>query len=167
MASPLKGSLASGKGKSEWIVNPRKGVMVAALHPLTAATDHIIANPGILEELSPSLHSVDNWFQIIRRRVNMMERTITSATNRRRWNAYAGYNTKWMTKLLEIIRIYHNYCMTNENELKKAGASEIPPTTSAMRLGLVTEIHTVQDILNFNPYPPIRKKSSKKRRLNT
>ena len=45
---------------------------------------------------------------MIRRRINMLERPITSATNGLRWNSYAAYNPKWAAMLVEIFRVYNN-----------------------------------------------------------
>jgi hypothetical protein len=101
---------------------------------------------------SASLHGVDNWFQILRRKVNMLERPVTSATNKRRWNAYAGYNPEWMTKLIEIQRVYNNYCMTNKRKLRESGDYRTQPTTPAMRVGISTSEYTLDDILSFSPH---------------
>lgn len=98
-----------------------------------------------------SLSGVDSWFHRLRCRLNMLERPVTSATNSRRWNAYAGYNPTWMTKLIEIMRVYHNYCMTNKRSLTESGTHSEEPSSPAMRLGVVNKVHTVNDILNFTP----------------
>lgn len=83
----------------------------------------------------------------------MLERPVTSGTNSRRWNAYAGYNPEWMTKLVEIKRVYFNYCMTDErtNRAKLKAYEVPPPTTPTMRIGLVDKVFTAQDILSFSP----------------
>lgn len=48
---------------------------------------------GVIQ-FSSSTQGVDNYFQMIRRRINLLERPITSATNGNRWNGYASYNPK-------------------------------------------------------------------------
>ncbi len=57
-----------------------------------------------------------------------------------------------MTKLIEIKRVYFNYCMTNEHTSKKkyAGMRKPKPTTPAMCLGLVDKIYTAEELLSFN-----------------
>lgn len=77
----------------------------------------------------------------------MLERPVTSGTNSKRWNAYAGYNPEWMSKLLEIKRIYFNFCMMKK---KSSIDTPFPFTTPSMRLGISDECHTIDDILNFN-----------------
>lgn len=71
------------------------------------------------------LYGVDNWFQVLRRHINVLERPVTSATNAKRWNAYAGYNPEWMAKLIEIKRVYFNYCMTNERTINRNFSGKI------------------------------------------
>ncbi|PHS20434.1 MAG: hypothetical protein COA86_00325 [Kangiella sp.] len=103
---------------------------------------------GILA--SSSLNGVDNWFQILRRHINMLERPVTSGTNSKRWNAYAGYNPEWMGKLLEIKRVYFNYCMTNKKSITANSSEDKPITTPAMRLSLGDKTYFANDILSFN-----------------
>ena len=94
-----------------------------AVQPLTGINADSIEFVSIILQ-SMSLNGVDNWFQILRRLVNMLERPVTSATNSKRWNAYAGYNPKWMSKLIEIMRVYNNFCRTNEKSLKDKRSKE-------------------------------------------
>ncbi len=77
------------------------------------------------------------------------ERLVTSATNSKRWNDYAGYNPTWMSKLIEIMRVYNNFCSTNKKSLKDKRSKEIP-STPAQRIGITNEIFTAQDILSFS-----------------
>jgi len=143
----LKGS------KSEWIVSPNMLSRFAGFLPLTDIKGF---KPEKIASLlnSASLNGVDNWFQILRRHINYYERPVTSGTNSKRWNAYSGYNPKWMAKLMEVKRIYHNYCSTNERSLKeeyKGKRQLMPkPTSPAMRLNLANKIFTSSDILSFS-----------------
>ena len=107
-----------GNAKSEWIINPNSQSRLAMMLPLG---DVKRMNPKLVASLlaNASLHGVDNWFQILRRHINLIERPVTSATNSKRWNAYAGYNPEWMVKLIDIKRVYFNYCMTNERTIKR------------------------------------------------
>ncbi|ALQ06793.1 hypothetical protein D172_001260 [Pseudoalteromonas sp. Bsw20308] len=98
---------------------------------------------------STSLNGVDNWFQILRRLVTMLERPVTSATNSKRWNAYAGYNPTWMCKLIEIMRVYNNFCRTNEKSLKDKRSND-EPTTPAQRVGIAQHVYRASDILSFS-----------------
>ena len=49
-------------------------------------------NPKLVVSLiaNASLHGVDNWFQILRRHIDLLDRPATSATDAKRLNAYAG-----------------------------------------------------------------------------
>lgn len=96
-----------------------------------------------------SLNGVDNYFQQIRRRLNMMERSITTASGSSKWNGYASYNPKYISMLVEIWRIYSNYVLNNKKHLRKRGASTTP-TTPAQRLGLVDEKFSIYDIIEFS-----------------
>ncbi len=143
----LKGS------KSEWIVSPNMLSRFAGFLPLANIKG---TDPDKVASLlnSASLNGVDNWFQILRRHINYYERPVTSGTNSKRWNAYAGYNPKWMAKLMEVKRVYHNYCSTNERSLNKEykGKRELrpDPTSPAMRLNLTNKIFTAEEILSFS-----------------
>jgi len=76
-----------------------------------------------------SLHAVDLFFEKVRRRVSLFERSIhSSANNGRIWSGYAPYNPGMAEKLLTILRVAHNYIDVRKT---KSG-----PTTPAMRLGL-------------------------------
>jgi len=137
--------------RSEWIVSPNPRSRFDALLPLTPISDEYLESLIDTMELA-SLNGVDNWFQILRRHINMLERPVTSGTNSKRWNAYAGYNPEWMTKLLEIKRVYFNYCMTNKKS--NLGQSH-ENTTPAVRIGLASQNFTVSDILSFNLFKKI------------
>jgi DNA polymerase III epsilon subunit len=136
--------------RSEWIVSPNSS-RFAGFHPLSDV-DNMDYDRVQHSLEQASLHGVDNWFQILRRHLNMLERPVTSATNSRRWNAYAGYNPEWMSKLIEIKRVYFNYCMTDERSNKKKfkGREKPTRTTPAMRLGLANKVYTAEEILGFN-----------------
>lgn len=132
--------------RSEWILHPNSRSRFDAILPLTPVNDEVLEQ--LINSLqSASLNAVDNWFQILRRHINMLERPVTSGTNSKRWNAYAGYNPEWMSKLLEIKRIYFNFCMMKK---KSSIDTPFPFTTPSMRLGISDECHTIDDILNFN-----------------
>ena len=140
-----------GNAKSEWIINPNKESRLGMLLPLGDVKN--MNQFQVIKSLTnASLHGVDNWFQILRRHINFLERPVTSATNAKRWNAYAGYNPEWMVKLIEIKRVYFNYCMTNERTINRnhSGKNKPIPTTPAMRLGLTKRIYSAEDLLSFS-----------------
>jgi hypothetical protein len=128
--------------------NPNPNSRYVAVQPLTGINDDSIEQASIILQ-STSLNGVDNWFQVLRRLVNMLERPVTSATNSKRWNAYAGYNPTWMFKLIEIMRVYNNFCRTNEKSLKNKGVVDAP-TTPAQRLSIANKAYSAHDILSFS-----------------
>ncbi len=152
--------------KSEWIVSPNMRSRFSGFHSL--GNIQTIGSDYATELLdSTSLHGVDNWFQILRRHINYYERPVTSGTNSKRWNAYAGYNPKWMMKLMEIKMVYHNYCSTNADTIKKdfKGKKKKPaPTSPAMRLNLARKVYKAQDILSFSYDYEMLKNSGKDER---
>ena len=91
-----------------------------------------------------SLHAVDSFFNRLRRRFSMLERPVSSATNRGRvWNGYAPYRPEQIGKLLTIARACHNYVWTTD---RKKG---VIPSTPAMRLGLARAPLDLADIIYF------------------
>ncbi|WP_394173405.1 exonuclease domain-containing protein [Thalassotalea litorea] len=138
-----------GNSKSEWLVHPfPKYRQTMDIKPL------VLPDGEISQELSESLsdvstHGVDNFFQMIRRRINMLERPITSATNGLRWNGYASYNPKWAAMLIEIFRVYSNYVLTDKKTLMNK-KSKRTPKTPAQKLGLADAGYSIGDILSFS-----------------
>lgn len=86
-----------------------------------------------------SLHGIDRFFMQVRRMLSMAERPIGSASNRRRtWYGYSPYNPVWMIKLLDIYRVYYNYCKTGKDD-----------ETPAQSIGLAKGVIRIEDILYF------------------
>ena len=87
-----------------------------------------------------SLHSVYSFFAKIRRRVNILERSMHSAANAGRTSpGYAAYNPNKVITMVEIFRIVHNYVEISKKDKK----------TPAMRLGLAQAPIRYKDILYF------------------
>ncbi|MEF1338889.1 hypothetical protein REH81_19225 [Vibrio rotiferianus] len=144
---------------SQWLLHPfprsNRVLQVKPLVNILSDSDHPMWEPDSSHGLfEVSTSGVDNHFQLIRRRINMLERPITSATNANRWNGYSAYNPAWAVKLVEIFRVYNNYVHTNFQKLDKEGKSRQyiaeHETTPAMRLGLVDQTFSYKDILEFS-----------------
>lgn len=89
-----------------------------------------------------SLHSVDSYFMRTRRSIAMCERPMHSSADRGRiWSAYQSYNPGVLKKMLEIYRVYSNYCDTPMQGKNKS--------TPAMRLGLADAVLPLEDILYY------------------
>ncbi|WP_152545593.1 hypothetical protein [Ralstonia pickettii] len=94
--------------------------------------------------LKVSLSAVDRFFMQIRRGIMMAERGVISASSDSRlWFGKNAYDPYHLAKLLEIYRVYFNYCEVGEDK-----------KTSAMRLGLARGPVDSEDILYFTPPPP-------------
>jgi hypothetical protein len=88
-----------------------------------------------------SLHSIDRYFMLLRRRLNILERPIqTASAARRAWYGYSAYNPEIPAKLHVIFRAYYNYMFVGKDK-----------KTPAMRLGLATQKSSYDDIVNFVP----------------
>lgn len=96
-----------------------------------------------------SLHAIDTFFAVLRRRSRILERPISPARRERRvWHGYSSYNPEIVQKILEINRVYYNYCNESKKDAKKP--------TSAMKLGLAKAPIKPETILYFDPYEELR-----------
>lgn len=85
-----------------------------------------------------SLHTVDNYFMRVRRRVSQLERGFPSASNDRRlWYGRNFYRPDMVKKASLILMTYLNYCRTKKNE-----------KTPAEKLGIAKGDVRLRDILN-------------------
>lgn len=74
-----------------------------------------------------SMFGIDRFFMQARRRLSMIERPIKSASAAgRTWYGYSPYNPAMIQKMLDIFRVYYNYCLVGEKYKQ----------TPAMRFGL-------------------------------
>jgi len=86
-----------------------------------------------------SMHGIDRFFMQVRRRLSLLERPIASASSAgRMWHGYSPYNPAMIAKVLDIFRVYYNYCLVGEDK-----------QTPAMRLGLAKGKVTEEDIIYF------------------
>jgi hypothetical protein len=132
-----------GPWKDRWVKHPVPS-MSEAEKSMCWLTPHFEFDDDHVARLynKASLHAVDAFFQKVRRRIQLLERPISSSGNAgRTWNGYAAYNPTMVVKFLEIFRVVHNYVDTR----KIKGA----PSTPAMRLGLAKAPLTYGDIIYF------------------
>lgn len=84
---------------------------------------------------------MDAYFNQVRRRLSLLERGIHTSSNAGRvWNGYAPYNPTLVQKMLDILRVVHNYILKSNTDKK----------TPAMRLGLANSIVTYEDVLYYS-----------------
>lgn len=131
-----------GKFKDRWVQHPLPSMSEAnkAMCWLTEHDDYDLTHQAWLYNKA-SLHSVDSFFEKVRRRVAMLERPIHSASSAgRTWNGYGAYNPAMVIKMLEIFRVVHNYIDVRKEDKK----------TPAMRLGLAKAPLTYKNVLYFH-----------------
>jgi len=89
--------------------------------------------------LMASLHAIDRFFMVSRRRVNFFERSIASGSNMRRiWHAYSPYKPENYIKCAEIFRLFYNYCLLGRDK-----------KTPAMRLGVAKGAVDLEKIIYY------------------
>jgi hypothetical protein len=130
-----------GKWKDRWLFHPLPS-MSEPEKALCYLTDFGDYDDDHLARLynKGSLHAVDSFFNRVRRRISLLERSVGSKGNAgRQWDGYAPYNPVQVQKLLTIFRTVHNYVLTSPKD----------GLTPAMRLGLAKGAKSLDDILYF------------------
>lgn len=159
----LKQSIVStqsiGKWGDKWVNHPIPSMSEAKKKMCWLTEDHTMSldhKAWLFNKAS--LHSVDNFFQKVRRRISLLERPIKSSANAgRMWNGYGAYDPSIVVKALDIFRVVHNFIDTKEEKhdtgIKdnkgKAVYNRIE-STPAMRIGLAGKPMTYEEILYFN-----------------
>ena len=89
--------------------------------------------------LKCTLHPIDRFFMLLRRRVNMLERSVSTASKAgRQWHGYSAYQPGNIEKLLDIFRVYYNFSAVGKDK-----------KTPAMRLGLTERAYSKAELLNM------------------
>jgi hypothetical protein len=89
-----------------------------------------------------SLHAIDRFFMLVRRRLRLLKRPISPTRRARRvWHGYAPCDPAMVGKCLDIFRVWYNWCFTGEDGL-----------TPAERLGVAKGKVRMEDIVYFDPY---------------
>lgn len=89
---------------------------------------------------------------LVRRRLSFAERAIGSASQQgRKWYGYNAYRPDNLAKLLDIFRVFYNYCITDSDG-----------KTPAMKLGLARGPVALADVLYFEPALTSRKSRAKR-----
>lgn len=91
--------------------------------------------------VNASIHPVDAYFNVARRRVAGFERGIPTSSNAQRiWHAYSYYNPEMVPKMAAILRFYYNYMLAGDKDGK----------TPAMRLGLAKGKVYPRDLISYS-----------------
>lgn len=127
-----------GKWRDRWMLHPFPNMSEPekAVCYLTDFNDYDEDHQAWLYNKA-SMHGIDRFFMQVRRRLSLLERPISTASRARRmWHGYSAYNPANIVKLLDIFRVYYNYCLKGKDG-----------STPAMRLGLAKGIITLEDII--------------------
>lgn len=138
MKKELAGSASIGKWSDRWAAHPfpNQAEPQKAICYLTDFEDYDEDHKARLY-LRASLHPIDRFFMAIRRRLNMLERPIsTSSKTGRTWYGYSAYQPENIGKLLAVFRAFYNYCIVGQDG-----------KTPAMRIGLVDRVVTPAELL--------------------
>lgn len=103
-------------------------------------------SPDTLAEMiyHVSTRTVDNFFQEIRRHINILERPLVGGRGAGKTYIYANYNPKYAQQLATIYRTYYNFIKPRKyyNEDKRN-------ITPAMRIGIADKVYSLKDIVYF------------------
>lgn len=140
----IEGVRDVGQWKDKWVAHPLPD-MSEPEKAMCWLTEHDKFDEDHVAWLynKATLHGVDSFFEKVRRRISLFERSMRSSANAgRTWNGYSAYNPAQVGKLLDIFRVVHNYVDTR----KVKGQA---PTTAAMRIGLAKVPTEYKDILYY------------------
>jgi len=125
-------------------------------HPLPAIDEgrrfiNLISPKGHLapDELAEMIvhantRTVDNFFQELRRHLNLLERPLLGARGGGKTYIYANYNPKYAQQLITIYRTYYNFLKP-----RKYYNKDKRNITPAMRIGIADKVFTIRDIVYF------------------
>lgn len=92
--------------------------------------------------LRASLHAVDSYFNQVRTRLSPLQRATHSPSSAgRTWYGKQPYDPRLVQKLLDLLRLYHNFCLKSRKDKK----------TPAMRLGLARAPIDLDEVIYFQP----------------
>ncbi len=129
-----------GKWKDRWLLHPFPSMSEPekAICYLTDLGDYDADHLAWLYNKA-SMHGIDRFFMQVRRRLSLLERPISTASSARRtWYGYSPYNPAVIVKLLDIFRVFYNYCLVGEDG-----------QTPAMRIGLAKGKTDMEKIIYF------------------
>ena len=115
-----------------------KGMAIRLLYVGVDRQEYVV-NWTKREDNKASMHGIDRFFMQVRRKLSLLERPFaTASAGRRIWHGYSAYNPESIINLLDIFRIYYNYCLKGKDG-----------KTPAMRLGLARGVVTHEDIIYY------------------
>mgnify|MGYP006115937465 FL=1 len=137
--SSLSEPVAENGEGHKWYFLPLHKIYECEKHAcFLTPTSKLTENDKAMMLLDASLHPIDSFFQIVRRRLSALERPISSASSTGRvWTGKSPYNPAMINKQLQILRTFYNYCYV----------SKLDGKTAAQRLGLAKGKVEIRKIL--------------------
>lgn len=86
--------------------------------------------------------AVNNFFQELRRRVLILERSLVTARGDGRSYIYLNYNPKYAQYATTIFRTFYNFCWATKTKDRFS--------TPAQRLGIADKVYDINDIIYFS-----------------
>ena len=129
-----------GKWHDRWLTHPLPDMSEPqkAVCYLTDCGDYDADHLARLYQKA-SLRAIDRFFVQVRRRLSVLERPISTASKGgRKWYGYSACSPDTIVRMLDILRVFYNYCATGKDG-----------KTSAMRLGLAKGVVALEDIIYF------------------
>lgn len=143
-----------GKWKDRWLTHPFPN-MSEPEKAICYLTDYGNYNEDHRAWLynKASMHGIDCFFMQVRRRLSLLERPISTASRARRmWHGYAAYRPDIIVKVLNVFRVFYNYCLVGKDK-----------QTPAMRIGLAKGPVKLEDIIYLDTSPKRSKHHIEKR----
>lgn len=140
MAQEMKRAAPFGKWSDKWLCHPfpNSSEPQKVISYLTDFGDYEESHLAHLY-LKGSLHGIDRFFMQVRRKLSLLERPIgTPSRMGRTWYGYSPYQPENIEKVLEIFRVYYNFCLAGKDG-----------DTPAMRLGLVSHVVEIDELIRF------------------
>lgn len=104
-----------------------------------------LSNDKLAEMIvSVNTRTVDNFFQEIRRHINLLERPLVGGRGAGKTYIYSNYNPKYAQQLVTIYRTYYNFIKPRKYYNRK-----IKDLTPAMRIGITNKPYSIRDIVYF------------------
>jgi hypothetical protein len=87
--------------------------------------------------------ATDEFFQLIRRSLNLLERPLVGAHHAKKSYIYANLNPKYAHQELTLLRTWYNFCLP----WQRGGKNK--KLTPAQRLGIADRAYTLEDIIYY------------------
>lgn len=130
---------AFGKWQDKWVFHPFPSMSepAKAMCYLTDIQGYDDDHKAWLYNKA-SLHAIDRFFMMARRRLQLLERPLTGGRPGQRFYIYSPYDPEIVAKVLDIFRVWYNYIF------------HVGKQTAATRLGLAKGPVTYEDIIYYS-----------------